>query len=163
MIYSDKIKKAVKIAFEAHKNDVDKGGYPYIMHPLTIAEKFKEENLVIVALMHDIVEDHGDVYSFDSLQNCVGFGDEVLDALKAITIREGENYSDYIERVSKNRIATLVKIEDLRHNSDVTRVEFVDPLGVDNRTKKRLKKYNEAYATLNKAVIDNSWRIYNLI
>lgn len=63
MFYSDLVKKACRISFEAHKNDVDKGGYPYVYHPFFLASQFNDEACVCVALLHDVMEDHGDEFT----------------------------------------------------------------------------------------------------
>ena len=67
MIYSELVNKACNIMFEAHKNDIDKGGYPYVFHPFYLATQMDDEYSTCVALLHDVIEDHGDLYSFDSL------------------------------------------------------------------------------------------------
>ena len=67
MYYSDLVKKASLIMFDAHKDDKDKGGYPYVIHPLSLAFQMDDENSVCLALLHDVVEDHGDKYSFEYL------------------------------------------------------------------------------------------------
>ena len=84
MYYSEMVKKAVNIMFEAHKDDIDKGGYPYVFHPFYLATKVDGENETCVALLHDVIEDHGDKYSFEYLEN-EGFNKEIIDALKLLT------------------------------------------------------------------------------
>lgn len=120
MLYSNMIKMAMEVAYEAHSGRVDRAGYPYIAHPLHVAEKMKTENEVIVALLHDVVEDTNidltDLVHF-------GFSEEVVEAVDAITRRYEESYEDYIQRVKRNPIARNVKIEDMKHNSDFTRIE----------------------------------------
>ena len=69
MFYSDLVKKASEICFEAHKHDRDKAGYPYFMHPMTLAVQFDDEATVCTALLHDVIEDHADRYSFEYLKN----------------------------------------------------------------------------------------------
>ena len=120
MYYSEMVKKAVNIMFEAHKEDVDKGGYPYVFHPFYLATKVEGENETCVALLHDVIEDHGDKYSFEYLEN-EGFNKEIIDALKLLTHKKDVPYMEYISKISKNNIAKAVKIEDLRHNLDIRR------------------------------------------
>ena len=84
MYYSEMVKKAVNIMFEAHKEDFDKGGYPYVFHPFYLATKVEGENETCVALLHDVIEDHGDKYSFEYLEN-ERFNKEIIDALKLLT------------------------------------------------------------------------------
>ena len=120
MYYSEMVKKAVNIMFEAHKEDFDKGGYPYVFHPFYLATKVEGENETCVALLHDVIEDHGDKYSFEYLEN-EGFNKEIIDALKLLTHKKDIPYMDYIVEISKNNIAKNVKIEDLKHNMDSRR------------------------------------------
>ena len=120
MYYSEMVKKAVNIMFEAHKEDFDKGGYPYVFHPFYLATKVDGENETCVAFLHDIIEDHGDKYSFEYLEN-EGFNKEIIDALKLLTHKKDVPYMDYIVEISKNNIAKKVKIEDLKHNMDSRR------------------------------------------
>ena len=120
MYYSEMVKKAVNIMFEAHKEDFDKGGYPYVFHPFYLATKVDGENETCVALLHDVIEDHGDKYSFEYLEN-EGFNKEIIDALKLLTHKKDVPYMDYIVEISKNNIAKKVKIEDLKHNMDSRR------------------------------------------
>lgn len=120
MYYSEMVKKAVNIMFEAHKGDFDKGGYPYVFHPFYLATKVDGENETCVALLHDVVEDHGDKYNFEYLEK-EGFNKEIIDALKVLTHKKDVPYMDYIVEISKNDIAKKVKIEDLKHNMDSRR------------------------------------------
>lgn len=118
MYYSEMVKKAVNIMFEAHKEDFDKGGYPYVFHPFYLATKVEGENETCVALLHDVIEDHGDKYSFEYLEN-EGFNKEIIDALKLLTHNKEIPYMDYIANIAKNNVAKVVKIEDLKHNLDI--------------------------------------------
>lgn len=120
MYYSEMVKKAVNIMFEAHKEDFDKGGYPYVFHPFYLATKVDGENETCVALLHDVIEDHGDKYNFEYLEK-EGFNKEIIDALKVLTHKKDVPYMDYIVEISKNDIAKKVKIEDLKHNMDSRR------------------------------------------
>lgn len=120
MYYSEMVKKAVNIMFEAHKEDFDKGGYPYVFHPFYLATKVDGENETCVALLHDVIEDHGDKYSFEYLEN-KGFNKEIIEALRLLTHKKEVPYMEYIAKISKNDIAKVVKIEDLKHNLDTRR------------------------------------------
>lgn len=120
MYYSEMVKKAVNIMFEAHKEDFDRGGYPYVFHPFYLATKVEGENETCVALLHDVIEDHGDKYSFEYLEN-EGFNKEIIDALKLLTHNKEIPYMDYIANIAKNNVAKVVKIEDLKHNLDIRR------------------------------------------
>ena len=120
MFYSKLVQKASVIAFDAHKDDVDKSGYPYIMHPLYLAFSMEDEDTVCAAILHDVIEDHADKYSFDYLKQ-VGFNDRIIDALKLLTHDKSVPYMEYIEKIKPNAIAKRVKIADLKHNLDVSR------------------------------------------
>lgn len=119
MYYSEKVKQAMIDSFNAHKNDIDKSGYPYFHHPLTLALQFDDETSVIVALLHDVVEDHGDKYPLSYIRK--EFGDEVADAIDLLTHKKGVPYMDYVKAIKENPIARKVKLADLRHNTDLRR------------------------------------------
>ena len=69
MYYSELVKKACVLMFEAHKNDLDKGGYPYVFHPFYLATQMEDEASTCVALLHDVIEDHGDEYTYTDLES----------------------------------------------------------------------------------------------
>lgn len=121
MYYSDLVKKACDIMYEAHRDDRDKGGYPYVFHPFFLAAQMDDETATCVALLHDVIEDHGDRYSFADLAEA-GFTEEILSALRLLTHAKGIPYMDYVKKIAQNPIAAKVKIADLRHNLDVRRV-----------------------------------------
>ncbi len=116
MYYSQLVKTACTILFQAHKDDLDKGGYPYVFHPFYLATQMDDEASTCVALLHDVIEDHGDVYSFADLERA-GFPASVLDALRLLTHAEGVPYMDYVQALAKNPIARRVKCADLRPTS----------------------------------------------
>ncbi len=103
--------KALGIAYKAHIGQLDKGGSPYILHPVRVALHCQTEDEKIVALLHDVVEDTS--ITFEDLKT-EGLDDRLLEALKCLTKEEGEDYKAFIERVSTNRLATKVKIQDRR-------------------------------------------------
>ena len=141
MIYTPLTKKALKLCFEAHKDQVDKTGLPYVFHPFHLAEQMNDEITTVCALLHDVVEDTE--YTFSDLIN-MGFPNEVIEALKLLTHEEGVPYMDYVKNLSKNPIAKVVKIADLTHNSDTSRLDFVDEYAL-----KREEKYKKALEFLN--------------
>ena len=120
MYYSPLVKTACNIMYEAHKDDIDKGGYPYVLHPFYLASQMDDEETVCVALLHDVIEDHGDKYSFEYLES-QGFGASIIEALKLLTHDKSVPYMDYIHEIAKNPIAKKVKLADLHHNTDITR------------------------------------------
>ena len=126
MYYSQLVKTACTILFQAHKDDLDKGGYPYVFHPFYLATQMDDEASTCVALLHDVIEDHGDVYSFADLERA-GFPASVLDALRLLTHAEGVPYMDYVQALAKNPIARRVKCADLRHNLDTRRIDGAAP------------------------------------
>lgn len=140
MIYTDMTKKAIKLMFEKHRNQYDKSGLPYVFHPFHVAEQMKEESTTIVALLHDIVEDT-DV-TFDELKE-LGFSNEVIDALKLMTHDKDTDYFEYVKMIGTNPIARKVKIKDLEHNMDTSRLDVVD-----EKSEKRLVKYRKCHRYL---------------
>lgn len=136
MLYSKQIKVACNILFDAHKDDKDKGGYPYVFHPFYLATQMDDEDSVCVALLHDVIEDHGDKYSFESLKNS-GFNDKVIAALRLLTHDKSVPYMEYVGKIKANPIARKVKIADLKHNLD------------DARTGEKPLKYQTYLAALN--------------
>ncbi|MDR1184900.1 MAG: HD domain-containing protein [Coriobacteriales bacterium] len=109
---------ALRVATEAHAGQTDKGGRPYISHPLTVAAMVKGD-AVVVALLHDVVEDTA--VTLEDLRSA-GFSDAVISAVDAITRRKGEHDVPYLARVRENPLALTVKLADLTHNSDITRI-----------------------------------------
>ena len=119
MYYSEMVKKAVNIMFEAHKDDIDKGGYPYVFHPFYLATKLDGENETCVALLHDVIEDHGDKYSFEYLKK-EGFNKEIIEALRLLTHKKEVPYMEYMAKIPKKDNAKALNLEDLKHNLETT-------------------------------------------
>ena len=140
MIYTDETKKALKLCFEAHKNQVDKSGMPYVFHPFHVAEQMTDEATTIVALLHDVVEDTD--YTLEDLA-AEGFGKDILEAVALMTHEDDVPYLDYVAKLKDNPIARAVKLADLAHNSDLSRIGEVD-----EETRERLEKYQKAIALL---------------
>ncbi len=140
MIYTALTKKAMKLAYEAHLGQEDKNGMPYIFHPLHLAEQMKDENSTVCALLHDVVEDTP--YTLSDLEG-MGFPPEVIEALALLTHDKSVPYGDYVRRIKTNRIASAVKLADLRHNSDLSRLDTVD-----EPARKRVEKYRQAMSIL---------------
>ena len=126
MYYSELVKKACVIMYDAHKEDTDKGGYPYVFHPFYLATQMEDEESACTALLHDVVEDHGDRYSLAYLSRA-GFPEAVIHALSLLTHADGVPYMDYVRELAKDPIARRVKLADLRHNLDARRVNGVRP------------------------------------
>ena len=139
MIYTKNTNKAMNIAYNAHMGQKDKSGIPYIFHPIHLAETMETEEECIVALLHDVVEDT-DV-TFEELQKeC---SSRIIEALKLLTHDKSVPYDEYILNLKENQIAKKVKLADLRHNSDKTRLEHLTPRDI-----MRNKKYEKAIKTL---------------
>jgi metal dependent phosphohydrolase len=132
-MYINEYELAYNIASKAHKGQKDKGGEDYFKHPLTVSNKLSGEKDKIVALLHDVIEDT-DVTVNDLRE--AGFSDEVVLAVSVITKKDGEDYEEYLNRVKQNPIALRVKIADMEHNSDISRIK--NPTEKDL---KRLEKY----------------------
>lgn len=140
MIYTKQTKKALKLCFEAHKNQVDKSGMPYVFHPFHLAEQMADEKSTVVALLHDVIEDTD--YTLDNLEE-MGFEKDVINALALLTHNSDTPYMEYVAKIKTNSIAKAVKLADLQHNSDLTRLDVVD-----EKSLKRKDKYAEAIKIL---------------
>ena len=130
------VEKALEIATRAHEGQYDKSGVPYIEHPKHVAEHVHGDIAKATAYLHDVLEDT-DVTA-DNLR-AEGIPEEVVEAVIVLTHRDYEVYDKYIRRVKKHPIAREVKIADLEHNSDASRIGKLTP-----RDKARLKKYEKA-------------------
>ena len=139
MINTKLTRKAMILAYDAHKNQFDKSNVPYIYHPIHLAEQMDTELECIVALLHDVVEDTE--ITFKDLEK--EFPEEVVDLLKILTHDKKVDYMDYIRNVKKSVIATKIKIADLEHNADITRL---DNITLDDI--KRIEKYKKALEIL---------------
>lgn len=140
MIYTEMTKKALRLSFDAHKDQVDKSGIPYVYHPFHLAEQMESEETVTVALLHDVVEDTD--YTIEDII-AMGFPKPVTDALALMTHDMTVPYMDYVAKIKTNPIAKAVKLADLRHNSDTSRLEYVD-----EKVLRRIRKYHDAIELL---------------
>jgi len=136
MIYTKQTKKALKLCFEAHKDQLDKSGMPYVFHPFHLAEQMTDETTTVVALLHDVVEDTD--YTLADL-TAMGFGEEVIAALTLLTHDPEVPYMDYVQTIKGNPVAKAVKLADLAHNSDETRLDVMDEYAL-----RRQEKYRQA-------------------
>ncbi len=132
MIKTSLTEKALNIASDAHKNQRDKGGAPYILHPLHLAEEMTDEASTCVALLHDVIEDT-DV-TLEHLAEA-GFYPEITEALALLTRQETQDYMEYIAKIKKNPLARVVKLADLRHNADLSRLEHPSEADLARREK----------------------------
>ena len=150
MIYTHFTKLAMKVAYKAHEGQTDRNGLPYIYHPLHLAEQMETEDTCVVALLHDVVEDTD--MTIEDLR-VLGFTGKQLEAVEYMThiSPEGglteeeklEDYYSYVRRIKENEIALTVKLADLAHNSDLTRLDKVTDADL-----KRVEKYRKAVEIL---------------
>ena len=140
MLYTPITKKALRYCFESHDGQFDKSGIPYVNHPLHLAEQMETEDETVVALLHDVMEDCGKTP--DDLR-ALGISGQAIEALEMLTHPEGVPYLDYVRALKNNPLATKVKLADLKHNSDLTRLDDVRERDIE-----RLCKYREARAIL---------------
>ncbi|MGE8481305.1 HD domain-containing protein [Pseudomonas sp. FP1740] len=137
---SQTLERAIAIAATAHEGQVDKGGAPYILHPLKVMLRVNTLEERIVAVLHDVVEDCG--VSLDDLRK-EGFSETVLTAIASVTKAPGESYEAFVERAAQNPIGRVVKLADLEENSDLSRI--AQPSWEDLE---RIEKYRRAIGVL---------------
>lgn len=140
LIYTPMTNAALSLCYEAHEGQVDKAGIPYVFHPFHLAEQMDSEEAVCVALLHDVMEDTD--FTEEDIR-AAGMSDAVVDALLLMTHDSHVEYMDYVKALSGNALARKVKIVDLRHNSDRSRIE--SPTEKDEA---RLRKYAAALSLL---------------
>ena len=140
MIYTDLTRKALRISFEAHKNQIDKAGVPYVYHPYEVASHMNDEYSTCVALLHDVIEDS--TITLEDLKT-EGFPREILDALICMTHSKEVPYLEYVRQLKKNPIARSVKLADLANNSDLSRLP-----NISEKDLERIKKYKRAMEIL---------------
>jgi (p)ppGpp synthase/HD superfamily hydrolase len=134
------LEKAILIATHAHKDQVDKGGAPYILHPIAVMSRVSSIEAKIVAILHDVIEDTPVTLEQLRTEN---FPDNVLSALLLLTHSEDEPYFSYIERISKHSLAKEVKIADLEENMNLERIPKPSRKDLE-----RVQKYQSAYRKL---------------
>jgi len=134
--------KVLVLATNAHAGQFDKGGKPYILHPLAVMSLLNsdDEELQCVALLHDVIEDTKTTWK--ELEE-VGCTPRIIEAVRALTKMPGQSYDEYKEGVFQNKDAMLVKMADLRHNTDIRRLKGVSQKDID-----RLAKYNRFFLEL---------------
>lgn len=135
------MERAIEIATEAHRGQLDKAGCDYIEHPLRVMAAGKSLDEKIVGVLHDVVEDTN--WTFEDLA-AEGFSAEVIEALRCVTkLSESEPYDKFIARVKRNPLAVAVKLNDLSDNMDIRRLPYLSDKDI-----KRLKRYLKAYKQL---------------
>ncbi len=136
---TDKVMLADRYAEEKHRGQTDKAGLPYITHPRAVAAQLDGETEKIVGLLHDTVEDTD--ATLDEIRAL--FGDAVADAVQCLTHEDGVPYMEYVAKIRGNELARKVKLADLTHNMNISRIPHVT-----EKDEKRLAKYRAAYALL---------------
>lgn len=140
MLYTTQTRKAMQLAYLAHHGQLDRSGVPYIFHPLHLAEQMQTEDEIVAALLHDVVEDTS--VSLSDLERA-GFSPKAIDAVRLLTHDKCIPYMDYINALKENPIARVVKLADLKHNSDLARLK-----DHSEKTRERLEKYAAALKIL---------------
>ncbi len=140
----NKLALAISIAAKAFENKADKSGKPYFLHCLRVMNNVNQndEDLMIAAVLHDIVEDCSDEWSFSKL-SALGFSDRVMGILYLVTHIKETPYDEYIKAIAVNEDATKIKLADLKDNSDITRLK-----GLRKKDFDRLEKYHRAWIYL---------------
>ena len=124
MLYTALTVRAMRVAYAAHHGQVDKSGVPYVFHPYHLAESMPDEASVCVALLHDVVEDTR--VTIGDLER--DFPREVTEAVRLLTHEPGMDYFDYVRAIRANPLAVLVKLADIEHNADQSRLDAVEDL-----------------------------------
>ena len=137
----ERIRRAFQTALEAHRGQVDKSGADYINHPLAVAAQVDDVSAIIVALLHDTIEDTA--LTLDELREKIPLTDDETAALKLLTHDEKIPYFDYVAAIKSNPLARRVKIADLRHNADLSRIKNPSP-----KDFARVEKYRVALKIL---------------
>ncbi len=137
------LEKAIILAANAHMGQLDKGGHPYILHPMRVMLSCKTLEQKIVAILHDTLED-SELTADDLLKE--GFSKTIVDAVVCLTRKIGEDYMDYIQEIAKNPLASAVKLSDLADNMDLKRLPGLTP-----RDFQRLERYLRAQLILENA------------
>ena len=135
--YNEQFQIALELAVEKHKNQTDKAGNPYILHPLHVMENVNSKEGKIVAILHDIIED---TYITENYLLKIGLSKRIVDAVVALTRSEDIDYQEYIKNLSSNPLAKEVKLADLEHNMDLKRLPTLEEKDLE-----RNRKYQIAY------------------
>lgn len=131
---------AKDLAQKAHAGQVDKAGRPYFEHLEAVASSVEYDDEKVVAYLHDIVEDTD--YDLKDLFH-LGCEKYILEAIDCMTKKKGQDYHEYLVQVKSNSLARVVKLADLRHNSNLNRLPKIYPKDLE-----RYEKYQKAIAFL---------------
>jgi len=134
------LEDAIALPVGAHRGQADKGGMPYILHPLSVMLRMRTETEMMVAVLHDVIEDTD--YTMEALRQ-EGYPEEVLVPLDYVTRREGESYEAFTRRAAQNPVARRVKIADLEDNMEVRRIQELTDTDLE-----QLRRYRRAWRML---------------
>ncbi len=143
------LNKAIALAAQLHINQFDKSGKCYILHPLRVMQKLQytnDEELLCIAVLHDCMEDQG--LTREKMQE-LGFSERVIVGVELVSNLDNLSYDDFIDRMRGNLDALLVKREDIRHNSDLTRLKGVRP-----KDFARMEKYQRAFIKVEQYIME---------
>ncbi|WP_238396940.1 GTP pyrophosphokinase [Pseudomonas putida] len=140
MTTSNLIDMGLEWALKAYRGKVDKGGKPYILHPLRLMARLDDPISQLVALLHDVIEDSP--ITGDELREA-GFPESVVSTVEVLTRRQGETYEAFIDRIRTNPLARKVKLLDIEDNLNLLRLS-----AVTDKDLKRVAKYHRAWKRL---------------
>lgn len=150
--YNQLLELAIKVATEAHAGQVDKGGKPYINHPQAVAASLTNTEYKIVAYLHDVCEDTS--ITFDDLKD-MGFTYRIVNSIRLLTKNDELTYEEYLRRLRMDSCARAVKMADLKHNMDITRIP--NPSEKDYA---RIEKYKKSLAFLESSTyVDSDFKL----
>lgn len=147
----DLLGSAIHTAVDNHRGQTDKGGRPYFLHVMAVmlmVTEFEDEELECIAILHDTIEDTALTYT---MMKDLGFTSRVIEGVRAMTKQRGQTYDEYKKQVMANPDAIVVKMADLRHNSDITRLK-----GVTEKDLERVVKYCQFYSELKEKLTCNT-------
>ena len=133
---SELLERVAEFSRKAHEGQFDKGGHPYYLHPQCVANMEKTEDEKIVGYLHDVVEDTK--YTIDDIK-ALGVNDLCIEAIKYLTHDKSIPYDDYVAKIKQCELARKVKINDLKNNSDLSRLNKITAEDL-----KRVEKYKKA-------------------
>ncbi len=134
------LEKAIEIAVEAHRGQIDKAGKEYILHPMRVMLRGRNDTEMIVGILHDVVEDTPITIDMLRLE---GFSEDILAALECVTKHRGESYGTFIDRVLTNPLATQVKLYDMEDNMNRDRIPYPTP-----KDEARFRKYEKYHKVI---------------
>jgi (p)ppGpp synthase/HD superfamily hydrolase len=136
------LNKMLIIAVNAHADQYDKGGHPYILHPISVLHMLRteDEELQCIALGHDLIEDTKTTYQ--DLRDA-GMTERIIEGIRSLTKLPGETYEEYKQKVLANKDAIAVKKKDIQHNTDIRRLR-----GVSDKDIRRMERYFKFYVEL---------------